>query len=61
MATLKYKGVDIMSTINEGAFDMTKSELILTIKPLLRLLDQGDVEGVKEILREVLEEASSKK
>jgi len=38
---------------------MTNAELILTIKPLLRLLDQGDVDGVKEILREALEEASS--
>jgi len=45
----------------ERFFEMTKSELILMLKPILKLLEQGDVESVKEIIKEVLDEASSKK
>ena len=41
--------------IEHKASEVTKAELILIFKLLLRLLEQGDVEGVKEILKEVLE------
>ncbi|MCL2564735.1 MAG: hypothetical protein FWE24_02855 [Defluviitaleaceae bacterium] len=50
-----------MNQVQEGSFDMTKSELILMLKPILKLLEQDQVEAVKDIIKEVLEEATSKK
>jgi len=48
-------------TILQEETDMANKELILLLKPILRLLEKGEVDDVISIIQEVLDEASSKK
>jgi len=45
-----------MSVLEKRYLEMTKPELTLMLKPILKLLEQGEVETVKEINREVLDD-----